>query len=194
MKKLEGFKIPVRAGLLALVLTTAGCGGTSVTFGGQGYATPDEAIGAAREACASALGGLESLDQPVVKELRLVLPTNPTVTNNGLVRNGRPPQWMVEYLGTILILEVDCVRSAIQKRNIAESITIIYSPDANHAEPIGDVPVVYLYLPDHASAFWYFSSAAVRGQPLGWNPEITDPSERYAVFLAGIERLVAVTG
>ena len=176
--------------LLALLFSVGACT-PSVSFNGRTYPSPQAEIEAAQAMCAAALGPVEVREQPLVGGLRLVLPANATVARNGLIREGSPPQWMVDYLVAILVLELDCVRAAIQKRNIAQVLEVAYDTQALHQQASGDVPVVYLYLPEHRLAQWHFATAANPRQPLGWNPAIADVAERYEDFLAAIEGLVA---
>ena len=127
-----------------------------MTFGGQRYASADEGMAAANAACASILALIEPMENPVVSSLRLVRPTNPIVATNGLKSRGIPRDWMVSYLLQISIIEIDCIRAAIEKRSIAEKVTRGFSSTGLHEGPAGGIPVVYLYLPNHDSALWDF--------------------------------------
>jgi hypothetical protein len=177
--------------MLLGALTTGACT-NSVTFGGQRYAAADEGIAAANAACSSILGSLDPLETPVVSDLRLVRPTNPIVATNGIKSRGIPRDWMVNYLLQVSIIEIDCIRAAIEKRNIAGKVTRGFSSTGLHEDPAGGVPVVYLYLPNHDSALWFFASDTVPRTGLGWDPSIEDPALRYMDFLGIIERLVAL--
>lgn len=182
-------KIHRRALMLLAALVTGACA-NSVTFGGQRYASADEGMAAANAACASILALIEPMENPVVSSLRLVRPTNPIVATNGLKSRGIPRDWMVSYLLQISIIEIDCIRAAIEKRSIAEKVTRGFSSTGLHEDPAGGIPVVYLYLPNHDSALWIFASDTVPRTGLGWDLSIGDPALRYMDFLGIIERLV----
>ena len=108
----------------------------------------------------------------------------------GLRAEASHSDWMVSYLLQISIIEIDCIRAAIEKRSIAEKVTRGFSSTGLHEDPAGGIPVVYLYLPNHDSALWIFASDTVPRTGLGWDLSIGDPALRCMDFLGIIERLV----
>ena len=126
----------------------------------------------------------------MIPSLRVVRPINPIVATNGLASRGIPRDWMVNYMLRASIIEIDCIRAAIDKRNIAERMTSGLSSDGLHEDPQDGVPVIYLYLPNHRSALWIFASDTMAPIGLAWDPSIKDPVLRYMDFLGVIERLV----
>lgn len=164
----------------------------TVTLGGQTYADADAGLAAANAACSFILGSVEPLETPVIPRLRVVRPINPIIATNGLASRGIPRDWMVSYMLRASIIEIDCIRAAIGKRNIAETMTGGLSSDGLHEDPQDGVPVIYLYLPNHRSALWIFASDTVGPIGLAWDPSIKDTVLRYMDFLGIIERLATL--
>ena len=183
----NGLRVLILVGALA----TGACTRT-VTFGGQTYTDADAGLAAANAACAFILGSVEPLETPVIPRLRVVRPINPIIATNGLASRGIPRDWMVSYTLRASIIEIDCIRAAIDKRKIAETTTGGLSSDGSHEGHQDGVPVIYLYLPNHRSALWIFASDTVDPIGLPWDPSIKNPVLRYMDFLGIIERLATL--
>ncbi|MBT3397071.1 MAG: hypothetical protein HOB82_10380 [Alphaproteobacteria bacterium] len=177
--------------MLVGALATGACT-TSVSFGNRTYAEVDDGLGAATAACAFVLAALESLEAPVVPDLRVVRPINPIIATNGLATRGIPADWMLNYMVRVSIIEIECIMAAIEKRNIAGKVSHGLSSTGLHEDPQGGVPVIYLYLPNERAALWIFASDTVAPIGVPWDPTISDPVLRYMDFLSVIERLVTL--
>ena len=177
--------------MLVGALATGACT-TSVSFGSRTYTDVDAGLAAATASCAFVLGALESLEAPVVSDLRVVRPINPIIASNGLAFRGIPKDWMVNYVVRVSIIEIECIMAAIEKRNIAWKVSRGLSSTGLHEDPDGEVPVIYLYLANERSALWVFASGTVGPIGVPWDPTIKDPVLRYMDFLGIIERLVTL--
>ena len=177
--------------LLLTVFATSACVPVRYSFNGQLYPTGSAMLAAQRRHQDEILSRVEPRSRALAAACRVVVPNHETVKKNAVLTSGEVPRATLELLTESLYSGNIFLTEAVRKRHTCDALQLEIG-NGKRVLPRGDELLIYLHMPEVATAEWYVQRSPHERLLVPFDNRILDDDRRIRDWLLRLEAKVVL--